>query len=287
MNSKQTLLTIWLLYISILACAQGTNPTPEQLNHFKETTTLVVLDGRDVAFDAMLSESIRKYWKITPYEIINSDRFEKMKSNSAFSFLVLTQSAFNKDKIEYSYNFLNLLLSHPTGDMNNMPVLAYIPYCGSPFTSNEHIYKTGMLLKSIQYQIEQRLDNPKSSNGKLSSYNRNISKLKNRTLILQKENIEADIADSSTLRKLYKNNLKIASRDEVEKTVLNETEKVVVLHIVKSDDNATAGRCYKMLIDANNGTIYYYNMDMINPSKPGKFLKKDFRKIRWSPFHWI
>lgn len=283
--SRRLFFVLSITIVWIVTKGQGVAPTPMQINQFKGTTTLVVLDGRDIAFDAMLSESVKKYWKVTPFEIINSERFEKEKSNTAYSFLVLTQVVFTQDKIELSYNFLNLLLAHPSGDINEMPVIANIPFCGNPFTSSQHIFKTGVLLKTIQYEANQMLQYPKK--GKLSSYNRNIPNLKGKTLLISKDDITTGMADSSLLKKYYKNSIKVVSREEVEKAVINETENIAILHKVLYDDSATTGRCYKMIIDANNGTIYYYNMDRISTSKPGMILKKDFRKIRWYPFHWL
>ena len=282
---KKLLLFFLLIGFSSSLFAQGGNPTLEQINKFKGTTTLVVLDGRDVAFDAMLTESVKKFWKITPYEIVNNERFDKEKANPAYSFLVLTQAVFTKDKIESTYNFLNLLLSHPTGNINDMPVMAYVPFCGSPFTSNQHIFKTGVLLKAIQYQVDEQIKNQKSV--KISKQNKNIPKLNGKELLISKNDISPAFADSATLKKLYRNSIKIVGSDEFEKAVIGESSNTVILHKVMFNDNATSGRCYKMLIDVNDGTIYYYKMDKVSESKPGLFLKKDFRKIRWYPFHWL
>jgi len=283
---KFGLLVSFVFYI-VLVKAQGVVPTPQQISQFKNTTTLIVLEGRDVAYDAMLTESVKSFWKVTPYEIVNNERFDKEKSNSAYSFLVLTKDAFTKDKVESSYNFINLLLAHPTGNISEMPVMANVPFCGSPFTSNLHIYKTGVLIKSIQYQVNQILQNPKKAKGKLTKYNKNIPSLKEKTLLISKDDISPELTDSASIKKLYKNNIMLVSQAEIEKAVIGEAENTVILHKVLSEENATTGRCYKMLIDANNGTIYYYNLDKVSASKPGLILKKDFRKIRWYPFHWL
>jgi hypothetical protein len=282
--TKRFILICSLSFLWLFNNAQGLAPTPQQIAQFKGTTTLVLLDGQDVAFDAMLSESIKKFWKVTPFEIINSERFEKEKSNPSFSFLVVTKVSFTKDKIESSYNFLNLLLSHPTGNINDMPVMVYIPFCGAPFTSNLHIYKTAVLIKAIQYQVNQVLINPKK--GKLASFNKNIPKLKSKTLLIAKDDVSSEMNDS-LLKKLYKSKIRLVSRDEVEQAVIKETESTVILHKVLFEEAATTGRCYKMLIDVNDGTIFYYNMDKVTASKPGTILKKDFRKIRWYPFYWL
>jgi hypothetical protein len=250
------------------------------MNQFKETTTLVVLDGRDVAFDAMLSESCRKYWKITPYEIINVERYEKMKTNSAFSFLVLTQTVFDKDKVETQYGFLNLILAHQTGDINQMPVIAYIPFCGDQTTINQHIYKTGMLIKAIQFQVNQIIQEPNSVKKRLSWYNRNIPKLKGKTLLFAADVLQSAVNDSSILRKSFKNNLKFLGVDKLEKLVISGNESFVTLHIVAPPEGSKNGRCFKMLIDIKNGTIYYYNENRISSRHPGKLLRKDIRKIK-------
>ena len=281
----------YLIFIVCLApfclnsSAQGNRPTLEQIKQFKKTTTLVVLDGRDIAFDAMLNESIRKYWTITPYEIINAERFEKMKTNSAFSFLILTKTVFDRDRLETQYGFLNLILAHPTGDINAMPVITYIPFCGDRSTISQNLYKTGMLIKAIQYQVNQTIQNPKSIRKQLSAFNRNIPELKGKTLLFSVDDLQAEIADSTFLRKKFKNKIKLVSSDELEKIVISGKENFVALHKVTPREGSINGRCYKMLIDIKNGTIYYYNMNRISSRNPGKLLRKDIRKIKWYPFY--
>jgi hypothetical protein len=274
------LLILFAISIYYKSPAQGNTPTLDQINHFRETTTLVVLDGRDVAFDAMLSESCRKYWTITPYEIINVERYEKMKTNSAFSFLVLTQTVFDKDKVETQYGFLNLILAHPTGDINQMPVIAYIPFSGDQTTINQHIYKTGLLIKAIQFQANQIIQNPNSVKKRLSWYNRNIPNLKGKTLLIATNDLQSTANDSSILRKSFKNNLKLLSVDKIEKLVISGSESFVTLHIVAPPEGSINGRCFKMLIDVKDGSIYYYSENRISSRNPGKFLRKDIRKIK-------
>lgn len=260
--------------------AQGERPSFDQIKLFKETTTLVVLNGQDVAFEAMLNESVRKFWTITPFEIISAERYEKMKGNSAFSFLVLTQVVFDKDKNNHKYSFLNLLLSHPSGDINQMPVIAYIPFSGDSTTFADHIYKTGILVKAIQYQINQIIQEPKLIKKSFSKYNRNIPKLKEKTLLITANDVTTDLADLSALKRLYKNNIEIIGSEEIEKRVIKGSENIATIHKVVPNNKTNTGNCYKMLIDTNDGTIYYYKTDRISPNHPGKISKKDFRKIR-------
>ncbi|KAF5075947.1 hypothetical protein DSECCO2_165820 [anaerobic digester metagenome] len=267
--------------------AQGTVPSQQQIANFAKTTTLVVLDGRDMAFDAMLSEAVKKNWTLTPFELISSERFEQEKTNTNYSFLLLTQTTFDKDKIETTYNFFNLVLAHPTGDISEMPVLAHMPFSGTTLTSSNTIFKTGAVLKYIQCQARKATIAPDKYTGKLSTANNYIKNLKGKTLLVSASQLQEDLGTTNVFGKLYKNEFKIVSDEELEQAVLNPESKTVFLHLVAPDEGAEQGRCYKMLIDAYSGEVQYSKMHRISATKPCKLLKSDLRKIRWAPFHWL
>lgn len=278
---------IALAILPLTLWAQGTLPSQQQISTFAKTTTLVVLDGRDIAFDAILSEAIQKSWTLTPFELVSADRFEKEKTNSSYSFLLLTQTTFDKDKIETTYNFFNLVLAHPTGDISEMPVLAHMPFSGTTLTSSNTIFKTGAVLKSIQCQARKATMAPDKYTGKLSKANNYIKNLKGKTLLVSASQLQEDLGTTNVFGKLYKNEFKIVSDEELEQAVLNPESKTVFLHLVAPDEGAKQGRCYKMLIDAYSGEVQYSKMHRISGTKPCKLLKSDLRKIRWAPFHWL
>ncbi|MBN1989997.1 MAG: hypothetical protein JW783_11410 [Bacteroidales bacterium] len=279
--------TIALAMLPATLCAQGTVPSQQQIANFAKTTTLVVLDGRDMAFDAMLSEAVKKNWTLTPFELISSERFEQEKTNTNYSFLLLTQTTFDKDKIETTYNFFNLVLAHPTGDISEMPVLAHMPFSGARLTSSNNIYKTGAVLKAIQCQARKATIAPDKYTGKLSTANNYIKELKGKTLIVSASQLQEGIGTEEAFGKLYKNTFKIVSNEELEQAVLNPESKTVFLHLVAPEEEAAQGRCYKMLIDAYSGEVHYSKMHRISATKPCNLLKSDLRKIRWAPFHWL
>lgn len=276
-----------LLFASSLL-AQGPYPTTDRVAKFSSTKLLVVVDGRDVAFDALLRDAVSKHWTLTEFDFVDGETFIKEKANPGYSFLVTLQVQFDKDPQENTYNFLYLLLSHPTGDVQAMPVLAQVPISGSTFTSSNHLHKAPMLIKFIQnYASDVVASKGSKRYRKLSHLNKGIKELKGKTLYLSKNQITPQVEVDKDILKLYRNNHNIVSDDELLSIISKAEKDAVVFHIVAPDDEATSGKCFKMIIEPATGKGYFYNTHNISDKHPPVILKRDFRNIRWYPFHFL
>ncbi len=278
---------ITLLFATSLL-AQGPYPTPDQVAKFTSTKLLVVIDGRDVAFDALLRDAITKHWTLTDFDFVDGETFSREKTNPNYSFLVTLQVQFDKDLQENTYNFLYLLLSHASGDIQTMPVLAQVPISGSTFTSSNHLHKATMLVKFIQNYASDVVASKGSKRlRKLSHLNKGIKELKGKTLYFSKSQIMPSVEEEKDQLSLYKHNQKIVTDDELLSIVSNAEKDAVVFHIVAPDDEATSGKCFKMIIEPATGVGYFYKTHSISDTKPPLILKRDFRNIRWYPLHFL
>ena len=290
MNARKFLCTIACLAILLTSklMAQGPYPMPEQVESFKNTTLLVIADGSDVAFDARLRKAVQDNWTLTEFRFIDSREFEREKSNPAKSFLTSATIKFDRDVEDNSYQFMYILLSHPTGDLSEMPVIAQVPFIGTGITSSNHLHKTDMLVKFLQKHATDVVE----SNGnkrfrKLNYLNKGIRELENKTLVVTESQIHEDYRDEESFAKVYKYPWKMVADDELPQIISEEEENTVVLHIVAADDDATSGRCFKMIIEPATGNAFFYKTHKINEKRPPVFLKRDFRNIRWAPIHWL
>jgi hypothetical protein len=287
-NRIVSIAALMLFFSFQTALAQGPFPTPERAKTFTKTKLLVVLDSRDIAFDAFLKDAVSKHWNFTPFEFIDSDRFEKEKSNPEFSFLVTLQIVFENDLEGNVYNYLNVLLSHPTGDLKEMPVLAQIPFLGSSLTNINNFHKTEMFVKFLQDYTRKVVDNNGDSKLKnLSHLNKSIKKLSGKTLFVSKSQIDSRLRSDELLKKVYKHNVQIVSDEELAEIIGSAEKGNVVLHIVAPEEDAVSGRCFKMIIEPATGEGFFYKTHRISANRPPVMLKGDFRKIRWYPFHWL
>lgn len=288
MSWKKFTVIIAIALLAKAVGAQGPYATSEQVSAFSNTKLLVVMDGRDVAFDAMLKNAIEKHWQINDYELINSDRFNEAKTNPEYSFLITLQTEFDNDPHGHTYNFMYLMLSHPTGDIQEMPVIARIPFVGSTLTSSNELHKTEMLVKFIQSYATDVVKSEGSKRlHKLNHLNKRIKDLKGKALYFSESQVAFSMAEGKDFGKIYKNYHRVVTNEELVDIVKKAEKDVVVFHIVAPGPDATSGKCFKMIIEPATGKGYFYKTQSISEKKPPLILKRDFRNIRWYPIHWL
>ena len=64
---------------------------------------------------------MKNYWNITPYEFIEVKEFNVRRLNPAYSFIVLTETKFDKDKSGSTFNFINLLQGKKVNKISENP----------------------------------------------------------------------------------------------------------------------------------------------------------------------
>ena len=109
--------------ISVVSKAQAPFPSADEIKQFMASKTCVVLeDDPFSAYNSFIKDAVKTYWNITPYEFIEVKEFNVRRLNPAYSFIVLTETNFDKDKSGSVFNFINLLQGKDvsnvkTGDM--------------------------------------------------------------------------------------------------------------------------------------------------------------------------
>ena len=91
-----------------------------------QSKTLVVMEPTMFSdFNIYIKKAVEQTWKITPFEFVDYKEFEEKRADSTYSFLVLTQTSFERDKSGVHYNFLNLLLGADVRAIDAMPESHY------------------------------------------------------------------------------------------------------------------------------------------------------------------
>ena len=98
-----------LLFSTILIAGQAPFPNKEEIKQFTASKTCVVLeDDQFSSYNSYIKEAVKSFWKITPYEFIDVSEFNVRRLDPEYSFIVLTQTNFEKDKTNGLFNFINL-----------------------------------------------------------------------------------------------------------------------------------------------------------------------------------
>lgn len=277
---KRTSLIVSLVLAGVVIHAQYV-PTPEDLDHFFKTKTLVVKDKNPLnTFDGEIKKVMEEEWEITPWEMIPYSEFEEKRQNPDYSFLFLTTVVFEKDKLQAKYKFLNVSLGGDYFNLNQMPDLVSVPVAYASVEDESYNYKLGILVRFIQKHLRYIREHPEIiSSNVFKHYNENMKDVKTKTLYLLPEEMARDVNSAARIQKIYPHPFKLVEKDDIRQAIRDRDEDVVFLHKVGPEGTRLNARCYKVLIGAGNAEFYYFDYHMIDDKKPDGFLAKDLKKI--------
>lgn len=258
-------------------------PTQEELQKFKDTKTLIVLEDNPLSdFNLVAKETMPAEWKLTKFDFISWKDFEKLRQDPAYSFILLNQVKFQHDKTNAKYNFLSLLLGGTSPSLGDMADLCSVPLSYTGADEDHYSYKLGVVLRFMQNHVQMLLANPELLSVNIfKHYNDNIAELKGKTLYLVADELSKEINTLPKIKKVYTGNVKIATRDEIRDAIDNRTPNVVFLHKVGPEGTRFDSRCYKILIGADDAKFYYFDYHMVGDDvdDADAFLMKDLKQI--------
>jgi hypothetical protein len=273
------------IFIFVLGCfclgafANAPLVSKQQIGMFKNSKTCVVLESGNISYNVFIKDAVQKYWKITEFEFIDQQEFEKRRIDSKYSFLVLMKSVYDKDPGGISYNCINLVLGDETNNITNMPEICSIPVS----YSNDNNVEYGYAIPSIVKFIQKHAKNLEYSRFIISikglKYYNNRASLKSKVLLLNKDVMATDANTPEKITFVYPYYFKLLTSQEVQAEIAtNPTNALFVLHVGPTKDTG-AGKCFEMIFDVD-GNLYYYNYRKITNDYKDGFNQKDFYYIR-------
>lgn len=277
---KNYLLTGLILFTTLLMSAQAPFPSKDEIKQFEASKTCIVLeDSPFSSFNTYILDAVKQYWKITPYEFIDVAEFNVRRLDPKYSFIVLTQTNFEKDKANGLFNYINLLQGKNINNMSAMPEICAIPLSFAEEEDIEYSYKLGAILAFMQKHAQMIAADPSLTGRKyLKYYNKFIPDLKNKTILVRAEDLSPEISSIENIKKIYSGNIQIVTEEEIIKAIDSKAPGTVILHKVGPTDDKT-GYCFKMLIGTDDANMYYYNQHVINNDRPNGLLAEDLKRF--------
>lgn len=266
------------------AQAQQAVGTSEQLNTFKNTTTMVVLENNPLMeYNSKIKETVEKHWDISKYEIItfSTAEFDKARMDPTKSFLVRNTYYNDKDKTKSKFDYLCVELGGDYEYVRQMPDIASVPICYSGVEEESYGYKLGLLCRFLQNHIKLTTENPQlNKKNILKYYNSQMADIHDKTLYLVKDELNPDLNTEAKIKALYPYKFKIVSREDVEAAIDRRDPDVVLLHKVGPEGTRKKDvRCYKVIVGAADARLYYFAWHMISDKAKEGMLAKDFQKL--------
>ncbi len=271
-----------LLVLSVLSvAAQPPFPGREDIANFMKSTTCVVLeDDAFSAYNILIKEAVTEFWDIRPYEFIDEDEFEERRRDPSFSFIVLTETTYDRDKSGSAYNNLNLLQGKKVSNINQMPEICAIPLSSSSEEDIDYGYKTGAVLRFIQKHALMISEAPSVTGRRyLRYYNKNIPSIAQKTILARESDMAPSVNTIEKIKALYSNQFSIVKEEEIIKAIDERRPGTLVLHKVGPVDDSGTGYCFKMLIGTDDSEMYYYNQHLIDAGNPNGLLPSDLKRL--------
>lgn len=278
---KTTLSAVLLIVTAISLSGQAPFPNKEEIKQFTNSKTCVVLEQDQFSsYNVFIKEAVKKYWTLTPYELITTQEFNKRRRDPAYSFIVLTQTNYEKDKANTLYNFLNLLQGKDVSKLGELPEICAIPLSFAGENDYEYNYKFGAILLFMQKHAQMIAADPSLTGRKyLKYYNTNIPKVQTKTILIKEEDLAPEISTIDKIKAIYPGDIKIVAEEEIVKAIQDKAPNTLILHKVGPREEKNAGLCFKMLIGTDDSDMYYYHMHKISDKAPNGLLADDLKRL--------
>ncbi len=279
---KKLFSVLLTVLFSVMAAGQAPFPSKDEIKQFAASKTCVVLEEDPFsAFNAYIKDAMKEYWKVTPFEFVTVKDFNIMRTKPAYSFIVLTQTNYEKDKSASVYNFVNLLEGKNVDKLGEMPEICAIPLSYAGEEDIEYGYKLGAILSFMQKHAQLIMEDPSKTGRKyLKFYNENVPDVMKKTILVRQEDLAEEINTIEKIKAVYSNKIEIVSEEVIVKAIENKTPDTVILHKVGPvGEKQNEGYCFKMLIGTDDSNMYYYNMHKIDKDNPNGFLLSDLKRL--------
>jgi hypothetical protein len=279
---RKLILVLQLLCLTFLLSAQAPFPSKDEIKQFTQSKTCVVKEEDPFSsFNSYMEDAMKAYWKVTPYEFIDLEEFSLRRDDPKYSFIMLTETNFDKDKSNSVFNFINLLQGKKVDKLGEMPEICAVPLSYAGEDDLEYGYKLGAILSFMQKHAMLIMDDPSKTGRKyLKYYNENIPKVMTRTILVKAEDLSPDIGTVERIKAVYANKMDIVTEEDIVKAIELKAPNTVILHKVGPvGAKINEGYCFKMLIGTDDADMYYYNMHTIDKSNPNGFLPSDLKRL--------
>ena len=277
---NRLLVTAMILICFIPLKAQPPFPEAADIGAFFNSKTLVVLEDHMFSpYNAFIKGAMEEYWEITPYDFISTADFESKRKDPAYSFIVLTQTRYDKDKAGTYYNFINLLTGKERGRIEDMPELCALPLSVTGTDEFEYTTKVGIALRFLQTHARHLQEDPSVAGKRyLKYYNKFVPELPERKILVAESDLTEEVLAVTGDARRFPSNMEVVTEEEVIAAIRERAPETVILHKV-GPVAREGGLCFKMLIGTDNGMIYYYGEHKVTPKKGNGLLISDLKRV--------
>ena len=262
------------LVLSLPLWAQGQVSTRKhKLADFTDKVTQVVLTGNEM-LSSTLREEVVSGWTASAFEFSTLDRFEKIKSEEKYYFLMVAESG--------GISFLTLLKGDPEAKekgISAMHEVISLPLVAAMGGSGRELTYLGGLIKTVQEYTLEAMESEKVAYGMEAWVNKNYDKWGHTKQIrIASEDLSENVTEKE-LKKYLDEDFQVVDTADADQAYLDAQYNTLVSYVVAPLVPEKGDYCYKMLFEADTHTLYYISRHRIDARRGAGFLPEDLKRL--------
>ena len=249
-----------------------------KISDFTQKVTKVVLTGSPW-HDGCLKKGVAAVWHVSPFEFCTLDEYEKLKSDDTYYFLLTTKGQFKKET-EPGITFLTLVKGgqNATTGIDEMIEIVSFPFASVNDPSGREYVFLQPILEIMQNYALAAMEKDIDAYTGLPNYSMNISKSGHMTLVFAEGDLSNDVTDE--VKSLcFDDKVLVLEEDDADKYVSPDKANTLVSYTVCPSADSMGSFCYKMLIDPQTNTLYYFRKHKMSKKFGAGFLAEDVKRI--------
>lgn len=276
---KRIIILIISMILPLTAGAQAQiNTKKMKINDFTQKITKVVLNG-NAFYDTAIKDEIAARWRISPYEFCTLEEFETIKKDDNYYFLMSTFGQFRKETAP-GLQFLTLVKGGKGAEkgIDGMLEVVSLPFASAEYPSGREFVFLPAFLDIIQDHTLQSMERDLNGYGGLGNYNVNITKSSDMDIVFAEEDL-SDLITESIRLSIADKGITVTDEDEADSFILDNAPGTLVSYVAVPSEPVVGSYCYKMLIDSETHTLYYFKKHRITKKAGAGFLPEDLERI--------
>ena len=276
---KRIIVATAALLLSLVTWGQAQIDTKKvKISDFTQKITKVVLTG-NMFYDGSLKSEIAAKWHVSPFEFCTMQEYEALKGDDNYYFLLTVQGQFRKES-EPGLTFLSLVKGgkNAAEGIDEMLEIVSFPLASAEDPSGREYVFLPAVLDIIQNYALDSMENDINAYTGLPNYTMNITKSGDMTIVFSEKDLSGDVTPQ-VRNQCFDEKVLVLEEEEADEYMSPDKSSTLVSYVVAPTSGKAGSYCYKMLIEPQTNTLYYFRKHKI-PKKAGPgFLAEDIRRI--------
>ena len=276
---KRIIVATAALLLSLVTWGQAQIDTKKvKISDFTQKITKVVLTG-NMFYDGSLKSEIAAKWHVSPFEFCTMQEYEALKGDDNYYFLLTVQGQFRKES-EPGLTFLSLVKGgkNAAEGIDEMLEIVSFPLASAEDPSGREYVFLPAVLDIIQNYALDSMENDINAYTGLPNYTMNITKSGDMTIVFSEKDLSGEVTPQ-VRNQCFDEKVLVLEEEEADEYMSPDKSSTLVSYVVAPTSGKAGSYCYKMLIERQPNTLYYFRKHKIT-KKPGPgFLAEDIRRI--------